>query len=148
MILDSLENAEQYYAMSPYFKKAFEFLKAANPEELEGKIDIEGEKIYAMVIKSKGTGHEGAELEIHKKYIDIQFGVDGVNEFGWKPTQECVTVTKAFDDEDDFGYFAEEPDLWITVQPGQYAIFFPGDAHTPKGGTGNLHKLLVKIAVD
>ncbi|MFC1508865.1 YhcH/YjgK/YiaL family protein [Candidatus Omnitrophota bacterium] len=148
MILDSLENAEHYYAMNPYFKKAFEFLKAAHPEELEGKIDIDGDKIYAMVITSEGTGHEGAELEIHKKYIDIQFGVDGVNEFGWKPAEECVTVTKPFDDVDDFGFFGEDPDIWITVQPGQYAIFFPWDAHTPKGGTGNLHKLLVKVAID
>jgi len=101
-----------------------------------------------MVIKAEGQGHEGAEIELHKKYIDIQFGVGGINEFGWKPAEECVTVTKPFDDENDFGFFGEEPDVWIPVRPGQFAVFFPWDGHTPKGGKGQLHKVIVKVAVE
>ena len=148
MILDSLENAEKYYGVNPYFKKAFEFLKNSNLMELEGTIEIDGDRVYAMVIKAEGQGHEGAEIELHKKYIDIQFGVGGINEFGWKPAEECVTVTKPFDDENDFGFFGEEPDVWIPVRPGQFAVFFPWDGHTPKGGKGQLHKVLVKVAVE
>lgn len=148
MILDSLENAEKYYGVNPYFKKAFEFLKNSNLMELEGTITIDGDRVYAMVIKAEGQGHEGAEIELHKKYIDIQFGVGGINEFGWKPAEECVTVTKPFDEENDFGFFGEEPDVWIPVRPGQFAVFFPWDGHTPKGGKGQLHKVLVKVAVE
>ena len=148
MILDSLENAERYYPMNPVFRKAFTFLKDANIGELEGRIPIDGDRVYAMVIKADGMGHEGALLENHKKYIDIQFGVGGVNEFGWKPLKECSSVAKPFSEQDDYGFFGEEPDIWITVKPGQYAIFFPWDAHTPKGGTGALHKVLVKVVID
>ena len=148
MILDSLENAEHYYPMNSGFRKAFEFLKKSPVEELEGNIPIDGDRVYAMVIKADGKGHEGAQLEMHKKYIDIQFGVGGINEFGWKPAHECSTWTKPFDEKDDYGFFGEEPDNWIPVKPGQYAIFFPWDAHTPKGGTGALHKVLIKVAVD
>ena len=147
LILDSLENAERYYSMNPGFRKAFEFLKNADMNELEGTIEIDGDNVYAMIIRADGQGHEGAELELHKKSIDIQFGVDGVNEFGWKPAKDCVTVTKPFDVADDYGFFGEEPDLWISVLPGHYAIFFPWDGHTPKGGKGKLHKVLVKVAV-
>ena len=148
MILDSLENAEKYYGVNPYFKKAFEFLKNSNLMELEGTIKIDGDRVYAMVIKAEGQGREGAEIELHKKYIDIQFGVGGINEFGWKPAEECATVTKPFDEENDFGFFGEEPDVWIPVRPGQFAVFFPWDGHTPKGGKGQLHKVLVKVAVE
>ena len=148
MILDSLKNAEKYYGVNQYFKKAFEFLKNSNLTELEGTIEIDGDRVYAMVIKAEGQGHEGAEIELHKKYIDIQFGVGGINEFGWKPAEECVTVTKPFDDENDFGFFGEEPDVWIPVRPGQFAVFFPWDGHTPKGGKGQLHKVIVKVAVE
>ncbi len=148
MILDSLENAEKYYGVNPYFKKAFEFLKNSNLMELEGTIKIDGDRVYAMVIKAEGQGREGAEIELHKKYIDIQFGVGGINEFGWKPAEECATVTKPFDEENDFGFFGEEPDAWIPVRPGQFAVFFPWDGHTPKGGKGQLHKVLVKVAVE
>ena len=147
MILDSLENAERYYSLNPGFRKAFEFLKTSDLKKLEGTIPIDGDRVYAMVIRADGQGHAGAQLEIHRKYIDIQFGVGGVNEFGWKPAKKCVTVTKPFDEKDDYGFFGEEPDVWITVLPGQYAIFFPGDGHTPKGGAGKLHKILVKVAV-
>jgi len=148
MILDCLDNAERYFCTNPHFKKAFEFLKTSNVKELEGTIEIDGDRVYAMVIKAEGQGHEGAELELHKKYIDIQFCVEGIQEFGWKPAHECVTVTKEFDEEGDYGFFGEEPDLWIPVKPGQFAIFFPWDGHTPKGGKGYLHKVLVKVAVD
>ena len=143
MILDCLENAEKYYNVNPHFKKALEFLKTSKLSELEGTIEIDGDRVYAMVIKAEGQGHAGAELELHKKYIDIQFGVGGIQEFGWKPAHEGVTVTKEFDDVDDYGFFGDDPDVWIPVKPGQYAIFFPEDAHTPKGGSGSLHKVLL-----
>jgi len=148
MILDSLDHAELYFPLNPGFKKAFEFLKQSNLTELEGTIQIDGDRVYAMVICADGQGHAGAQLEIHRKYIDIQFGVGGVNEFGWKPAETCITVTKPFDEKDDYGFFGEEPDVWIPVLPGQYAIFFPCDGHTPRGGTGKLHKVLLKVAVE
>ncbi len=147
MILDNLANAERYYGMHPGLAEAFEFLKRSRVEELEGRIEIDGERVYAMVIKAEGQGHEGALLETHKRYIDIQFCVSGTQEFGWKPEQECVTVAKAFDEAGDYGFYKETPDVWVSVKPGQFAIFFPWDGHTPKGGTGALHKILVKVAV-
>ncbi len=148
MILDTIENAEKYYKINPYFKKAFEFLKTADPSNAGVTVEIDGEKVYAMIIKSVGEGREGAQLEIHKKYIDIQYCVEGLHVFGWKPTRECSDVTREFDDADDYGFFGEEPDFWAPVKPGQFAIFFPEDAHTPKGGKGPLHKILVKVAID
>ena len=148
MIQDCLENAEHYYAVNPHFRNAFEFLQTADLDSLEGTIEIDGDRVYAMVIKVDGAGHEGAEIELHRKYIDIQFCVSGIQEFGWRPAQECVTVTKAFDEADDYGFFGDKPDMWVKVKPGQFAIFFPWDGHTPKGGTGPLHKVLVKVAVD
>jgi len=147
MILDNIENAELYYCINPGFKKAFEFLKQENVRDLEGTVEIDGDRVYAIIVRAEGRGHEGAEIELHKKYIDIQFGIAGINEFGWKPASECVTVTKPFDEADDYGFYGEEPDVWVLVRPGQFAIFFPEDGHTPKGGTGTLHKIVVKVAV-
>lgn len=148
MILDSLENAERYYGVNKYFKKAFEFLKSTKLDAIEGRVNIDGDKVYAIAVKTEGAGHTGAEMELHKKYIDIQVCLAGIQEFGWRPASECVTVTKPFDDNDDYGFFGDEPDLWIKAKPGQFAIFFPWDGHTPKGGSGHLHKVVVKVSVD
>lgn len=148
MILDSLKNAGRYYAIGTGIRKAFEYLKSVDVTAIEGRIDIDGDRVYAMVIKADGAGREGVQLETHRRYIDIQFGVGGLNEFGWKPARECVMVTKPFDEADDYGFFGEAPDVWISVRPMQFAIFFPEDAHTPRGGKGPLHKILVKVAVE
>jgi len=147
MILDNLDNAEKYYPLNPHFRKAFEFLKNTDLYSLEGRVEVDADNVFVLVFKTHGEGHEGAEIEMHHKYIDIQFGLGGVNEFGWKPADECINVSKPFSEEDDYGFWSDEPDVWIKVKPGQYAIFFPEDGHTPKGGTGDLHKVLVKVKV-
>ena len=86
-------------------------------------------------------------MEVHKKYIDIQLGIAGLNEFGWRPLSDCSQWSKPFNDADDVGFFADAPDLWVTVKPEQFAVFFPEDAHTPKGGSGPLQKIVVKVPV-
>jgi len=148
MILDTLENAELYYGVNPYFKKAFEFLKTVKPNGVGTTVEIDGDKVYAMIIKTVGEGREGAELELHRKFIDIQYCVEGLHDFGWKPASDCVKVTKEFDESDDYGFYGDEPDVWVPVKAGTFAVFFPEDAHTPKGGKGPLHKILVKVAID
>jgi len=147
MILDSIDNFEKYVSINPGFEKAFRFLKEIDAATFEGRFDIDGSRVYAFAVKAVGEGRAGAQLENHRKYIDIQFGVSGIHEFGWKPLQDCKTVTRPFDEGNDYGYFGDEPDVWIPLKPGQFVVFFPEDAHTPKGGTGALHKLLVKVAV-
>jgi biofilm protein TabA len=147
MILDNLKNAKMYYNIHPDFKKAFDYLKNCDTEKLTERFYIDGDNVYSFPVKAEGTGHEGAPLENHIKYIDIQYCVNGIQEFGWKPLKDCVNISKSFSEADDFGYFSDEPDLWIKVKPGQFAVFFPEDAHTPKGGKGYLHKILVKVRI-
>ena len=43
--------------------------------------------------------------------------------------------------------FGDKPDLWFSLPPGSFAIFFPSDAHAPLAGAGKTMKAVVKIAV-
>ncbi len=147
MIIDILENAGRYEAVNKHFAAAFKFLRRADLAELaEGRHDIEGD-LFAVVAKGRGRDKAEAQLEIHRKYIDIQYVVAGVDEMGWKPAMACAQVAQSFDDEKDVAFFSDVPHMWTPVGPGMMAIFFPCDAHQPMVGGDLLHKVIVKAPV-
>jgi biofilm protein TabA len=149
MILDILENARQYQNLNTGFEKAIDFLLRPDLKELaEDTYEIDGKRIYAMVSKDPGRQKEDALLEAHEKYVDIQFVLDGTDTMGWKPKSACVKTTQEYDSEKDVVLFADEPDAWLATTSGAFAIFFPEDAHMPLIASGQLHKVVVKIAVD
>ena len=148
MILDVLENAQQYLALNKGFAKAFEFLRRSDLKELPvARYEIDGDRIYAIVAKDPGRKKEGALLETHEKFIDIQLILAGTDNMGWKPKASCNQPSGEYDQESDLQFFADEPDAWLTTQSGAFAIFFPADAHMPLISSGQLHKVVVKIVV-
>ncbi len=148
MILDRLRNAGRYEQTHNGFKAAFEFLKSAGLASLEpGRHAIDGDRVFVLVSRDLGRGRSGAKLEIHRKYIDIQLVVSGEEEIGWKPMAECREPEADFDPTRDLGFFRDQPDLWLPLPPGTFAVFFPEDAHAPLGGQGSLHKAIVKVLV-
>lgn len=149
MILDILENATRYLPLNKKFAKAMEFLSRSDLKELpEGKYEIEGDCIYAMVSKGFGRKKEDALLEAHEKFIDIQLVLEGTDTMGWKPRSLCKEPTREYDPESDVQFFADEPDGWLSTESGAFAIFFPEDAHMPMISPGQIHKVVVKVAVD
>ena len=49
--------------------------------------------------------------------------------------------------EHDAVLFNDTPSAWITLCPGDFAVFWLEDAHAPGGGEGEFHKVVVKVAV-
>lgn len=149
MIIDTMENAVQYLALNPRFETAFNFL--ANPacETLpNGRHDIDGDEVYAVVFRGKGREWDGACMEVHENYIDIQFMLFGTDRMGWKSRGDCETRAEDEDKPEDDAYFYKDgPDTWFEVRPGQFTIFFPLDAHLPTTGEGHMHKIIVKVKV-
>ena len=149
MILDSLENAHRYVTLNKGFPKAFEFLLRPNLNDLPvEKYEIDADRVYAMVAKDSGRKKEDALLEIHEKYIDIQLVLGGTDEMGWKSIISCKHPTGEYDKESDVQFFADDPDAWLPIERGFFVIFFPEDAHMPMISAGQLHKIVVKVAVE
>lgn len=147
MILDTIENAHRYLAMNEGFPKAFEFLLRPDLKELAvGKYEIDGERVYATVSKGIGLKKEDALLETHEKYIDIQLILAGTDDIGWKPKSLCKQPSGEYDQKSDLQFFADKPNTWLSIESGEFAIFFPEDAHMPRISSGQIHKVVVKIA--
>ena len=148
MILDRLENAENYYDMHPGFEKAFSFLRQSGLAELPfGRYEIDGDRIFCMLSKDQGRPRAEAKLEAHRKYIDIQYVIAGVDDMGWRPTSACTRVDTPYDADKDIVFFRDEPASWTEVPAGSFVIFFPEDAHAPLVSSEKIHKAVLKIAV-
>ena len=148
MIFDVLDNATRYFPLNSGFKKAFEFLKQADLDKLPiGQHEIDEKRVFAIVAKDEGRNKEHAQLETHNEYIDIQFVLSGTDNMGWKAKSSCNQVFRDYDKKNDLQFFADKPDIWLSTNPGMYAIFFPEDAHMPLISSGKIHKVIVKVAI-
>lgn len=149
MILDTLENANRYLALNKGFQKAVDFLFRRDLNALPaGRHEIDGGHVYAIITRDFGRDKQGARLEVHKQYIDIQLILSGTDEMGWKSITFCKQPAGEYEKESDIQFFADEPDLWIPVGPGVFVLFFPEDAHMPMISSERIHKVVVKVAVD
>ena len=149
IIIDKLPNAEAYYHMHPAFKKAFAFLRQDGLAELPAdRYEIDGDRLFCMISKGPGRSRSEAKLEAHRKYVDIQYVIAGTDDMGFRPTADCKLIDTSYDADRDIGFFNDQPDSWTPVPPGSFVIFFPQDAHAPLVSSGELHKVVLKIAVE
>ncbi len=149
MILDTLENAELYMGCHPLFARAFEFLRSVGTGEgLESKTEIDGKKLFVMKISSPGKGKDMTAMESHRDYIDIQCTVAGCDVIGWKPVSDPAREGgRGYNAEKDIEFYDAMPNQWFDVPAGSFAIFYPGDGHSPLGTTESVTKLVVKVRI-
>ena len=148
MILAKLTEADRYAVLHPLFARAFAFLRSTDLGALEpGMHTIEGEQLFAIVEARAGRTRAEAKLECHRRYIDIQLVLEGVDEMGWKPLAECVDPATDYDASRDIRFFDDAPASWIATPPGSFCLFFPDDAHAPLVSSGRIRKVVLKIAV-
>lgn len=148
MILDTLAESGRYRGLHPLFARAFDFLNDTDLHALEpGKHTVLGEQVFAIVEACMGRSRAEARLECHRRYIDIQLVLAGVDEMGWKPLAECVEQATEYDAARDIQFFKDAPASWIATPPGSFCLFFPNDAHAPLVSGGLIRKVVVKVAL-
>lgn len=147
MILDKIENADLYAALSENLKKGFDFLKNTNLLNAEiGKHEIDGKNVFALVSEYESKAHQDCRLEAHRTYADIQYIVSGKEAIGFAPLNN-QTVTAEYNAEKDIIFFSGETEQ-LTVEAGMFAVFFPQDAHRPCmqiDGPEKVKKVVVKV---
>lgn len=149
MIVDRLQHAERYAELHGRFAAAFEYLRRPEIGEMaNGRYAIDGDDLFVIVERLEGRGRDGARVEYHRQYIDIQFVIDGTEQIGWIPTTDCRSGAQPYDPQRDVGFYADAPATWLSLPSGTFAIFFPEDSHAPLAGSGPVHKAVVKVAVE
>lgn len=91
---------------------------------------------------------ENAELEAHRRYIDIHVPLKSKETMGWAAVNGLKYPHGDYDAERDICFYGDSATCVLHVKPGQIAIFFPEDAHAPNIGIGIHRKLCIKIPVE
>ena len=131
MIIDTLDNLGKYVGLNPLFADVMEFLGQNDLSTMdEGKHPIKGADLFVNIQMAKGRSREAAVLESHVRMIDIQLPLDADETFGYSPV--CDLPDFEYNPEKDMTKYGDTPSqTYVTVKPGQMAIFFPQDGHAP-----------------
>jgi biofilm protein TabA len=148
MIFSALSQSSRYATLHPLFRQAFDYMRDTDLFALApGRYPIIGDELFAIVEQVPAKSKEMAKLEAHRRYIDIQLVLDGDEAMGWKPLADCLNPLAEHSVEKDIRFFHDAPASWVAVPPGHFCIFFPEDAHAPLVGSGQIRKVIFKVAV-
>ncbi len=130
MIVDRLENLGKYAAINPLFAKVVDYMKDHDIFAHEpGKVEIEGKDLFVNYAVAKGKTKEVARIESHDLMIDIQIPTSCAETMGYTPR---VNLPEAeYNAEKDITFYPGLAEKYITINPGEFVIFFPQDGHAP-----------------
>lgn len=144
--IDKLEFSRQYHANKILWDKAFAFLKHNDLNAIvPGKYPIEGDDVFATVTDYSPS--DNSKWEAHRKYIDIQYVINGKETMGKVPLAE-TTVIQDYNETKDVGFFETKVGNYYVVGPGSFLIFFPSEAHRPSlktEGYDKVKKIVIKV---
>lgn len=150
MIADTLMNCHKYTEVHSKFRKAFEFIKRAAEENLPvGRYDIDGEEAFAFIQEYTSNYEEDGMFEGHRRYIDIQHILCGIEVMYVMNISKAKTKTP-YDDVKDIEFFENNDKAGrLVLEAGEYGIFFPSDIHKPglcfEGTPDRVKKVVVKV---
>jgi YhcH/YjgK/YiaL family protein len=123
-------------------------LKTADLASLPvGILEIDGKNLFANVQEVEGKTVDATRMETHKKYIDIQVPISGVEKIAWMPLRDMKKLAEAYNPEKDLAFYDDKTTNIILVQPSEFVIFFPEDGHQPGLGEGKWKKIVFKILI-
>jgi YhcH/YjgK/YiaL family protein len=152
MIVTDLEHIDRPLRVTLALRKAVDFLRLCDIHNLpEGRVEIDGDRVFALVQRYETTKADTPKFECHRKYIDVQYIVSGEEVIGWAPI-ERMTITEAYDAGRDvcFGTVAKGAWTPLHLQAGQLSVLYPEDGHAPKlpnHAPSPVMKIVVKVAV-
>ena len=146
MIVDSISNIIKYDDLNIKANEIIEFIKKVEELNLEdGKYEILGEDLFALVQTYETKDASECRFETHKKYIDVQYVRQGKEVMNYKLKDQLV-VTEDLSEQSDVIFYEDTTDYTsVLVEEGSFALFSTQDGHMP--GVKYNHKETVKKIV-
>jgi biofilm protein TabA len=148
MILDSLAAAMQYEGLGPGIALGLAYLRNFDPDTPDGRYPLSGDDLFVLVQTYETGPATEKQFEAHREYIDIQYVAAGSERILYLPV-EGLEIHTPYSDAGDVMFF-QEPGVSssLLLLPGNFAVFFAGDAHKPgcmAGSRARVKKAVVKV---
>ncbi len=150
MILDSLAHCANYLPLHPLFPAAFDYLKKFDPCTPDGKHEIDGKRLFALVQRYDTVPEEAKAWEAHRLYADIQYIVSGRERILHAPVEELQS-SLPYDAAKDLEKFRNTGVKTVSsgvIPAGSFGIYLPQDAHKPGvmvDGPEPVLKVVIKV---
>lgn len=154
MIFGTLDIDFTQFHLPKALEEALTFLKEHDFMAMEpGRVGIDGERMYANVDAVSTRHLTDTKPEQHKRYIDVQFMVQGHERIGFACNRGQAAPTEAMPERDLWFYDTTLTDEGVLdLREGCYAIFFPEDIHRPLMAIDDtpqaVRKVVVKVSVE
>lgn len=144
MIKAKLSDAKKYAALHPEFAMCFETLSEISKDFKSGEIKRGDVRFLCQEYLTKDASEK--KLEVHRKFIDIQFLVSGTEKIFFGDIAD-FPVKVPYDAEKDAEFLSGSPIDSATLKAGDFAVFFPEDAHKAGCKAENLASDVKKVVV-
>lgn len=151
MFFGSLADSARYRAQLPQaIGRALDALAdkdlAAMPA---GRYEIDGDRLLLLVQDVMLRPQPECRPEAHRTYADVQIPVSGCERYGAAlPQAGLVPEEDLLASRDVAFYPAPANEFFVDLDPGSFAVFFPGELHRPCvaiDGQQPLRKIVLKV---
>ncbi|MGO8749004.1 MAG: YhcH/YjgK/YiaL family protein [Thermoguttaceae bacterium] len=131
MILDRLENSGFYRGLDLRVTDALNYLAKTDFSRMpQGRHSLDGEELFALVQRYATKPVRDAKWEAHRRYVDVQYVVQGAEQMGYAPLDSRLTIRQPYDADKDIVFFDAQGGLF-EVRAGMFVLFGPQDIHAP-----------------
>ena len=151
MIVDSLDNISIYKKLSKDVYAGLAFLNNID-HKIKIGIHVINNHVKAIVEQYDTINNNSFEFESHKRVIDIQCPIIGLERVFWSPIND-MKIKKSYDNIKDVTLYIDplQPPRYVDVGDRVFAIMFENDGHSPKHCVKHselIKKVTIKVSID
>ena len=153
MIKDNIININKYSDLPERVKLGLNYLVNTDFSKVEsGRYEILGNEVFAIIQEYAPKKEGESKFEAHKKYIDIQYVIEGEEKIGVGDLSDFSDDTQYSEDKDIvfLNPKAHCVSTFLEVGEKDFVILNPQDAHLPSIELNNrkhVKKAVVKVLV-
>ena len=149
MIYDHLDQQARYRNCHPGLALAFDYIKGFDPQTPDGRVELDGDNVFAIVQGYETSPASERKFESHLKYVDLQYMISG-EEIIYHSPLGSLTETIPYDKERDLIFYSGPAEQALLMTPGTFTVLFPHDGHMPGCSLKKdieIRKIVVKLRV-
>ncbi|HBV77607.1 MULTISPECIES: YhcH/YjgK/YiaL family protein [Vibrio] len=131
-----------------YIKQAQQIAEDNNDN---GRYDIDGDRVFCVLMTPETEPREDRKTEIHRDYLDIQIILEGEETFGYSIETPQALLDKPEYTNDVLLFNEVGNESFISLRAGDFIIFYPGESHRPQCATKEpmtVRKAVIKVHRD
>lgn len=151
MITGSLNTLQRTPLPAPLYRIMVEVVQSVEQwlQAPLGKQEVDGLTLFCLVSEELTEPAADRRGEFHQQYLDIQLLLRGEEWIGVGPHD--YVAEGADHPHPDLWFVEDEQTSYLALQPGDFAIFWPGELHRPlctPNQPAQVKKLVVKVHRD